>query len=217
MDASFWHDRWTTGNIGFHEGEANRLLVEFGDELGLADGDRVFVPLCGKTRDIAWLLSRGYQVVGVELSEIAVVELFEELGVEPDSADIGSLKVYRSDGIDIFVGDFFDLSKDVLRAVDAIYDRAALVALPEDMRTRYARHLVAITDNARQLLICFVYDQQLMTGPPFSIDDDIANRHYSHHYDMRLLAEIELVDGLKGKHPATEKAWLLTRRRSARP
>src|SRR5699024_8207116 len=125
----------------------------FGD-LSLPKGSRLFLPLCGKTLDIHWLLAEGYRVAGAELSSIAVAELFAELGVTPSEMQHGSLSHYQADQIDIFQGDIFELTADLLGPVDAVYDRAALVALPEGLRQQYAQHLVKITHRAPQLLLC---------------------------------------------------------------
>ena len=110
MDASFWKDRWERGEIAFHEKQANQFLVKYFNKLSLAKGSRVFVPLCGKTLDIAWLLSQGFRVAGAELSEIAVKQLFEGLGVEPKIAELGSVQRYRAQNIDIFLGDLFQVT-----------------------------------------------------------------------------------------------------------
>ncbi len=210
MDAQFWLERWEENKIGFHEGEANAFLVKYVDRLGVAAGGRIFLPLCGKTRDIAWLLSRGYHVTGAELSPLAIEQLFTELGTEPSRSESGSLTRWSSDGIDIFVGDLFDLSGEVLGAVDAIYDRAALVALPDQMRKRYTAHLTEISSAAPQLLITFDYDQALMDGPPFSVSGKEVEHLYRDRYSITLLESREVAGGLKGQCPATENAWLLS-------
>lgn len=209
MDTDFWLQRWQNNEIAFHEGEANALLVAHFEKLFLERGSRVFVPLCGKTRDIAWLLSRGCRVTGVELSELAIEQLFTDLGVEPRLSKAGELMRYSETDIDIFVGDFFDLSADVLGPVDAIYDRAALVALPQDMRKRYTKHLMATTGNAPQLLITFEYDQSQMDGPPFSVSDGEVKQLYADRYNVTLVESGDIPGGLKGKCAATENAWLL--------
>ncbi len=209
MDATFWHQRWEKMEIGFHLNEANPLLMRHFKTLSLAAGSRVFLPLCGKTLDIAWLLANGYQVAGAELSEIAIQQLFDSLGVQPTVTQAGNLKRYSAQDIDIFVGDIFDLSGSLLDEVDATYDRAALVALPKGMREEYTAHLRAITHNAPQLLICFEYDQSLVDGPPFSISNQEVHHHYQAHYALKLLASEDMADGLKGKYPAKESVWLL--------
>jgi thiopurine S-methyltransferase len=212
MDGSFWHKKWERNEIAFHEREANPLLVKYFRDLSLPEGSRVFVPLCGKTLDVHWLLSRGYRVAGSELSQIAVGQLFSELGVEPDTTAIDHVSRYSANNIDVFVGDIFGLSRNVLGQIDAIFDRAALVALPEPMRDRYAAHLIEITDRAPQLLITFDYDQRLLEGPPFSVGDEEVGRHYRESYDLRLLASADIKGGLKARCAAAEKVWLLRKK-----
>ena len=209
MEHDFWHDRWQSGRIGFHESEPNPLLVRHFPTLSLANDARIFVPLCGKTLDIGWLLSKGYRVAGAELSELAIQHLFEELGVEPAVSDLGNLKRYSADQIDIFVGDIFDLKQERLGPVDAVFDRAALVALPDDMRSGYAPHVADITGNAPQLLVTFEYDPALIDGPPFSIPADEVNRHYAARYAVSTLSIGDVSGGFKGVH-AKEHVWLLT-------
>lgn len=209
MDASFWHQKWESNDIAFHQAEANPLLVKYFHELSLVKGGRIFFPLCGKTRDIAWLLSKGYRVAGAELSEIAVQQLFQGLGVEPQIVEAENLHRYSADSIDIFCGDIFNLSSTMLGPVDAIYDRAALVALPKEMRGRYTAHLTKITGKAPQLLICYDYDQHLMEGPPFSIRNEEVQQHYKDGYALTLIASTDVPGGLKGKCAAKENVWLL--------
>lgn len=209
MEPQFWHDRWAKNEIGFHKGEANPLLVTYFKELALAKGSRIFVPLCGKTLDISWLLSNGYRVAGAELSAIAIEQLFTELGTKPTITKNGGIDRYHAPDIDIFVGDIFDVTNTMLGPVDAMYDRAALVALPENMRSRYTAHVTAITNHAPQLLVCYEYDQRAAEGPPFSISHEEVRRHYAHRYQLRLLASEDVPGGLKGKCTATEHVWLL--------
>ncbi|MDH4080939.1 MAG: thiopurine S-methyltransferase [Nitrospira sp.] len=212
MEPNFWHNRWQTNQTGWHESTVNPLLIAHFPSLNLPSGRRVFVPLCGKSFDLGWLLSQGYTVAGAELSELAVTQLFAELGVEPTRSEVGKHKHFRGGKIDIFVGDIFDLSSEVLGPVDAVYDRAALVALPETMRVRYTAHLKTITAFAPQLVIGYEYDQTMAPGPPFSITPDELHRHYSDSYTLTPLARIEVPGGLKGKCPATEHVWRLDTR-----
>ncbi len=208
MEASFWHQRWKTNRIGFHEQAVNPLLVAHVESLELMPQSRVFVPLCGKTPAIAWLLSQGHHVVGAELSEQAIIQLFADLEVSPEVTDLGVLKQYSAANLDIFVGDIFEITGQTLGNVDAIFDRAALVALPQEMRNRYTRHLIEITSAASQLLITFDYDQSLMDGPPFSITSEEVNRHYQDNYTITQLENVDLPGGFKGLD-VKETAWLL--------
>jgi thiopurine S-methyltransferase len=206
MEHNFWLDRWQTNQIGFHLSDANPLLVKHFKALALPAGSRIFIPLCGKTLDITWLLSQGYRVVGAELVEMAIVQLFNELGVPPNITTVGELKRYSAHNIDIFVGDIFNITADMLGAVDATYDRAALVALPSEMRVRYTTHLKTITQHAPELLITFEYDQALVQGPPFSVNAAEVKSHYG---DATLLESNDLPNGLKGQYPAKEATWLV--------
>jgi thiopurine S-methyltransferase len=208
MDGNFWHRKWERNEIAFHESEANPLLVAHFSDLCLPEGSRVFLPLCGKTLDIHWLLSLSYRVVGSELSKIAVEQLFSELGIEPNITTIDQFSRYSAKDIDIFVGDIFNLSSGVLGQIDAIYDRAALVAFPEPLRDRYTAQMIKITDRAPQLLISYEYDQRLLDGPPFSVGPEEVARQYQESHDPKLLASAEVKDGLKGKCAATESIWL---------
>lgn len=217
MQPDYWHRRWERNQIGFHEGAANAFLVKHIDALGLSPGQRVFLPLCGKTLDIPWLLHRGYRVAGAELSSIAIEQLFAESGVVPQVATAGDLVHFHAPDLDIFVGDVFQLSRSALGPVDALYDRAALVALPPEMRLRYAAHLAAITDTAPQLLITFEYDQRLMDGPPFSVSEAEVHRLYGERFAITQLESAEMPDGLKGQYAAIEQAWLLRRARAGEP
>lgn len=209
MDAQFWHDRWQEGRLGFHEGRVNRMLEAHVGALGLLPGQRVFLPLCGKTVDIPWLLAQGYRVAGAELSEIALRDLFAEMGVVPEVTETGAHRRYSASGVEIFAGDIFELTAETLGPVDAVYDRAALVALPEGMRERYAAHLAAITGRAPQLLVTFDYDQSVMDGPPFAVDEAGLRRCHDARFEIERLAEAEVPGGLKGVCPAIESAFLL--------
>lgn len=211
MNESYWRQRWQTRNIAFHQKDTNPLLAEHFEALSLTGGDRVFVPLCGKALDLQWLLSQGYRVAGVELVETAVEQFFEEIEVEPSVSVDGKMHRYSAENIDLFAGDFFELSGERLGPVNAVYDRAALVALPEEMRIRYAAHLKAITDRAPQFLVTYRYDQSQLDGPPFSISAEEVDRHYGDVYDVKRQASVEVPGGLKGVCPASEEAWVLQR------
>lgn len=209
MNPEFWHDRWTQREIGFNQSKPNPLLVKHFHSLNIRKGKRVFVPLTGKTIDVAWLLSQGFSVVGVELSETAVQELFEELSVNPKVTEIKDFKIYSADSIYIFVGDFFKLTIKLIGDIDAVYDRAALVALPEEMRKEYSSRLLEITKEAPQLLIVFEFDEKIASGPPFSITEKEIHQHYGTSYFVHLLENVDMPGGLKGQVKASENVWLL--------
>lgn len=209
MDADFWHDRWKNNQLGFHQPAPNPLLVAHFGRLNLPAGAHVFVPLCGKSNDLGWLLQQGFKVTGAELSEIAINDLFTGLGLSPEITQEGPLRRYQAHDLTVYVGDIFDMNAAHLGRVNAIYDRAALVALPPDMRSRYAAHLGDITGNALQFVICFEYDQSEMTGPPFSISEAEVRRLYEGTYALSSVAKIDVEGGMKGMIPAQETVWYL--------
>lgn len=209
MDTSFWHQKWERGEIGFHESQVNPALIDYLERLNLANGARIFLPLCGKTHDIAWLLAQGYRIAGAELSPLAINELFRVLNLAPEITPAGKLARYSTTNIDIWVGDIFDLSSSMLGSVDAVYDRAALVALPEEMRQRYAVHLTALTHGVQQLLITYEYDQHLYDGPPFSVREKELRRHYGNTYQLQQVAQEQIAGGFKGKVEAAITTWLM--------
>ena len=209
MEHEFWHNKWKANEIGFHEDETNAFLIGNLQSLALNPGTTILVPLCGKTLDIAYLLSSGHKVVAAELNESAVIQLFENMKVSPDVSDMGNLKQYQAQNLSVFVGDIFEVTEELVGSVDAIYDRAALIALPDAMRRRYAQHLMAITHKAPQLLVAIEYDQTQHNGPPFAIGEDLVRELYAEDYTCELLERQAMPDGLKGKCEAWEAIWAL--------
>lgn len=207
MKHEFWHDKWQSNNIGFHLSNPNPLLIKHIHSLNLQPQARIFIPLCGKSLDIHWLLEQGFHVTGIDLSPIAIEELISELKLEFTVSQVGDLTHYHHQNIDLYVGDFFELSLGHISKIDATYDRAALVALPEHMREAYTQHLVQLTQTAPQLLISFEYDQNLLAGPPFSVPEQEIRKYYASRYEIKQLASE--YEKLKGKVDAKENVWLL--------
>lgn len=168
MDPSFWHHRWQENRIGFHQNQINFHLERFWPQLNVPSGERVFVPLCGKSLDMLWLASQGYRVFGVELSPIAVSDFFRENGLTPKVEKSGAFERYRYGEIEILCGDFFNLETSHLKDVRGVYDRASLIALPSEMRFEYAGHLRRILPGRPPiLLITLDYPKEARQGPPF--------------------------------------------------
>ncbi|UTJ06571.1 thiopurine S-methyltransferase [Arcobacter roscoffensis] len=210
MDLDFWNERWEKEEIAFHMKKVNPMLIKYFHKLNLAQKKRIFLPLCGKTLDIAWLLSKGYSIVGIELNKDAIDALFHELNITPLISKENDFVKYSAKNIDIYVGDFFKMSAEILKPIDAIYDRAALVALPLEMRIEYVSHLLNITNVAPQLLISYDYEQNIMSGPPFSVPLSEIEHHYSDYYEIKLLDEnIDIPSGLKRKSQAIETVCIL--------
>jgi len=169
MEPEFWQQRWRDNLIGFHQADVNLHLEQFWPELPLDDDDTVFVPLCGKSRDMLWL-AQYHPVLGVEVSPIAVEAFFEENELEAERSEEGAFEVFECENIRVLCGDVFDLKAEQLSHVRAVYDRASLIALPPEMRTQFAQHLDAVLPReVEMLLVTLDYPQDRMDGPPFSV------------------------------------------------
>jgi len=172
MHAECWQARWARSEIGFHLPEVNTYLRQYWSALGLPIGARVLVPLCGKSLDLAWLAGQGYQVVGVELAQRAVEDFFAEHELQPVVSEVGAFRLYRAGAVEIYCGDFLALTAQQLAGCSGLYDRAALIALPPEMRERYAAHLAQVLPVGCQgLLVTLDYPQEQMAGPPFAVPD----------------------------------------------
>ena len=177
MHQDFWQQRWARNEIGFHLSEVNPYLQQFWPMLNVPAGAQVLVPLCGKSLDMVWLAGQGYRVLGVELAQTAVEAFFSEQGLLAEIDQVGEFRRYRSGAIEILCGDFFSLSAADLLECRALYDRAALIALPAPLRERYAAHLTAILPHGCEgLLIVLDYDQEQMPGPPFAVGEAEVRR-----------------------------------------
>lgn len=173
-----WLSRWRDGRIAFHEGRPNGMLEQHRGRL--AGARRVLVPLCGRAEDLAYLAAHGHEVVGVELAEQAVREFFERHALVPDVAPQGALTAYRSGAVTILCGDMFAVTRADVGPVDALYDRAALIALPPELRPRYVAALrTLLPASARGLVITLEYPDGAITGPPFSVLEDELRALYA--------------------------------------
>jgi thiopurine S-methyltransferase len=185
MQPGYWHERWREGRIGFHRAEANPLLIEH--HAAFDESTRVLVPLCGKSVDLEWLVIHGFQVVGVELSELAAQAFFSERGLAPKRREQRAFVVYEHGNLAIWVGDFFATSSVDLGIFDAVYDDAALIALPAELRRSYASQLqTLIAPKAKLLLITLQFDAP--GGPPFSVSPEEVGELYAAATEIRRLA-----------------------------
>ena len=185
MQPKFWRDRWESGQIGFHQAEPNPLLDHYWPALAIPQGARVFVPLCGKSLDMHWLREQGHEVLGVELSPIATREFFEEAGLEYEVEKHGGFERFAGGGYELLSGDFFDLSAEDFRRVEAGYDRASLIALPPELRRRYAEKMAELLQpGTRTLLLTLEYDQSKMNGPPHSVPPDEVESLFGRDFDL---------------------------------
>ena len=194
MEPEFWQERWARNQIGFHLPEVNPYLQRHWSQLALVEGARVLVPLCGKSLDLMWLASHGLRVMGVELSEQAVEAFFSEQNLVPRITRRDAFTVYQTDLIEVWCGDFFVLDAEALAGCTALYDRAALIALPPLMRAQYAEHLSRLLPSGCQgLLITLDYDQSQKAGPPFAVTDDEVKVLFGSDWTVKTLQEQDVL------------------------
>lgn len=192
LEADFWVERWKNNQIGFHQETINRHLEEYWRHLDVPKGSTVFVPLCGKSLDMLWLVDQGYRVLGVELSHAAVESFFKENSLDVEVTEENGLRLWKGDQISIYEGDFFSLTKEQLFGVSAVFDRASLIALPDWMRCDYVDGLKKLLKpTTGMLLITLVYDQDEMQGPPFSVSAEEVGQLYKGWCDLEEIASID--------------------------
>ena len=203
MELDFWIERWDNNEIGFHQDQINPYLAFFygvkGPAVELREKLNVFVPLCGKSKDMLWLSQNGYRVFGVECSEKAVKSFFEENALNYKHAEKDQHALYQSQDlpsvIEILQGDFFSLKADAIAGITDIYDRASLIALPTEMRERYAQKMTELQQpGTRTLLVTLTYDQSEMNGPPFSVSEEDVNALYSENFSVQKLCFKDIID-----------------------
>jgi thiopurine S-methyltransferase len=194
LEPEFWHERWRFGQIGFHQCTVDRYLSRYWPELELASDCRVFVPLCGKSLDLLWLLERGHGVTGVELSAVALESFCMEHGIPAKRRIVDGFDVYESVNLQLYCGDFFALTPELLGPVAAVYDRAALISWRPELRAAYVDHATALTDPGTQtLLITLEYAQAQMKGPPFSVLADDVQHLYARNHTIQELSRQDIL------------------------
>ena len=195
MEPDYWIEGWEQGRTGFDQSEPHRWLPEHWASVEVANDAVVFVPLCGKTVDMVWLAEQGHRIIGVEVSEIAVVGFFDMVGLTPKVEVIGPLSAYRAGPYEIWRGDLFEVPATVFDRVDVVYDRASIVALPPQIRQRYTQMLsTQLRGDAPWYLVSFTYDQSEMDGPPFSVTLEEIDALLADEFDIETVVDESVIE-----------------------
>lgn len=175
-DNPLWLQSWRDKRTNFHQLSVNPFLKKFWPGLKHKKGSRVFVPLCGKSIDMIWLANNGHEVIGVELSPIAVKLFFKENKLQPRKTKLGEFTLWQHKNIRILCGDYFSLTKKILGDIDIVYDRAALTALAEDIRLDYIKHLKLIVPQHATIFLLTIEDAAPDSTPELTmgIDEELA-------------------------------------------
>ncbi len=205
MEKEFWQEKWQADEIGFHQDQVHPLLKKHLFKIRAGENKRVFVPLCGKSRDMLYWANHGYKVVGLELSAIAAEAFYQENGLSFAQSEIDQFQLFSNTEIEILCGDFFTVSRAQLGGVSSVFDRAALIALPAPMRQGYVEKMKTLLQAGTEiLLIALEYEKNLVNAPPFSIADEEIFELYSGWCDIKLLEKAEAE--VKGK-PCFERVY----------
>lgn len=215
MGKVFWQNRWHENDIKFNQAAPNAFLQRYWKNLAVDKQARVLVPLCGKSIDMLWIARQGHEVIGVELSNIACEAFFKENNLPFITRKQNNFDVYQGDNITLFAGDFFELTQEMTGKLDAVFDRAALYALPSTMRQVYVDVLKnLLAPQAMMLLISLCYDQREMEGPPFSVDEKEVHQLYASHFSINKLYDADVTEIMphhkqRGLSKAKDMVYLL--------
>jgi len=194
-----WLEFWANNETDWHSDVVTQELEKYLGLLKLESGDTVFVPLCGKSLDMIYMLNRGFSVIGVEVSEIGIKQFFHENGLDFTISQVGEFDLYSAKNIEIYCGDFFSLTSKHLCGVKAVFDRKSLIALDRNLRQKYVKHLNDIISlGVRILLITLHYPKHQMSGPPFSVDKSEVESLFSMAFNYQELKPFQDIEnGLK--------------------
>ena len=213
MDQQFWLDKWAQDQIGFHEAQPHPCMLEFWPQVADDSHAAVFVPLCGKSNDMPWLAGRGHSIVGVEISDIAVRDFFDENGIASNESEKDGMRCTAGDEYDIYCADIFEFAERYGEKFNLIYDRAALIALAPEQRTDYAGALTNLAAGAASMLLITVdYDADQISPPPHIVAADEIQSLFGYHWTIDLL-KTSAAD-VKGQ-PGTETTYHLRRKQHA--
>lgn len=188
MEISYWQSRWRKDKTGWHMDQVYPLLPDLWPALSLKAGARILVPFCGKSVDMQWFISEGFHVTGVDVAEKALHAFMERSQKSFSSHQQYGFQVFRSKNMELWQGDFQKLPVTKIPPFDAIYDKAALIALPRNMRPKYAQKILQCSGPETQMLLqTFEYEQDEMPGPPFSVDEREIRQLYGKQFDLALL------------------------------
>lgn len=216
MDPKFWIERWDKGETGWHRNDVHPELIAHWPKLGLPEKSRILVPLCGATPDMAWLASQGHEVIGIELSRLAIETFLKRNRVYHVAMDQDGFRTYLGGRFQFWCGDIFTMPPEATAGITAVYDRASLVALPPEARARYARFLAErLEPDTKGLLISLAYDQTQMNGPPFSVPISEVEQLLATDFDITPVSQADALDDGMRKRGLTaleERSYLLARK-----
>lgn len=218
-----WSDRWNNNMLGWHLSDVNESLIKHGSHILPGDdtcpeeggGVRVFVPLCGKSVDLAYLASRKSvdQVVGLD----GIRKALEEFSKEQPSLDIQASSTdekyerFEGKGITLLKGDFFDLNDSTAGGrFDAVWDRASIIAIQPELREQYVETISKVIKPGGTILLSTLErrtgsEEGINTGPPFTVPEAEVRRLYEGQDWVESVEFLEEIDQFERKPADKER------------
>jgi len=194
----FWQDLYVHAGDGWELSQPAPPLVHF---LGTTPPPRgrVAVPGCGRGHDVRFLVSRGYDAVGFDFAEAAVIEARRLAAAEGTSA--------RFEQRDIFT-----LGRDHAGAFDGVWEYTCFCAIDPGRRAEYMRTVHAILRPGGWLLACFYPIRTGKAGPPFPVRRAEVRQLLGHGFRIeRALAPGASIPRRLGQE------WMVLARRTLNP
>lgn len=218
MELSYWQSRWQNDKTGWHMDVVYPLLKQYWQHLQLPEGANVLVPLCGKSKDLHWLADHHFHVIGVDVSQKALQSVMDKRSEAFSKSTSHGLTRYRSEAMELWEGDFLKVPAAEIPPLHAIYDKAALIALPPQQRKAYADKVLELCSPSTQIFLqTFEYEQAEMNGPPFSVHQKEVNELFGKHFKIDLLHEQSKFEELQGFHKRGLTSYLLEKVYLLRP
>jgi thiopurine S-methyltransferase len=184
MEASFWIKSWELGGFytSFHRKDIHPYVLQYLQPEEI-EGKNILIPLCGKSVDMLYLAQYAQKVIGVELVEDAIIQFFKENNLPFQKLDNVT---YKSGNIMLMCCDFMTLTKNEIGKIDWIYDRASLVALPDDgLRKEYIKTIDRLSDIGTKSLIITLEYFPLINSAPFTITPEEVDNYYGDNHIIK--------------------------------
>jgi len=193
FNVAYWQKRWEENQIGFHRPQINPYLLNhiekmtgqkltaepIGDTAQFLENSKKtwFVPLCGKTVDIPYLLSQGFRVFGLEAAKLAIEALDQEHSLSLVYNEDTKLFTGADGLLQIYMGDLFSCPIEKFGPFDYVWDRGSFIAVEYPFRSSYVEMMQRALKksdgswyNYKYLMDSVQYDKSKFGGPPRSVD-----------------------------------------------
>ena len=191
-----WNERWKGGTTGWHKSEVDKYLKKHLNRLTEGKPSSILVSWCGKSLDLLWLCEQGHTVVGVELSEVGVIQLFKENGVPHSVTEKDGFKVYTATdrNLKVYSGSMFDFTPQIAGCMfDAIWDQHALGAVNPSERGKHIAVLQNILKPHGHILLShYEYDPSEHDGPPFSLSPSQILALFKDNFEVELVEHVDM-------------------------